>query len=504
MAAKYGSEGRKELNENIRNLLGTLVSGIRSGVQGDSDDEPTKRRVQRRTSSPAQPGGLSHFRQDFDSFSQTVKEYITGNEKRLEQLEQLLEGQIGDNSKINQTLEYLKGGLDAALRQPNAPQIPMMPPQMPPQDYEELKKFTIDEIGKISDMVNRLNGLYRTITPKLVEAGIVPSQDGDGQPNIYPAERTPSEGYGQPPVPEDERPPQPEDQPDDQPPVPPDQEPPYDRQGDEGSDSGNDDQPPQPPNQPPRDNDEPEPEEGDDSPAPQPQQPPRPEDRRPPQPEPEGDDSPAPEPEDQPEQPQPAPAGGNGVAGSYYKAKKRYQMEVWTRFQRDLPKFVVDAIDQHLINERGLVDFTKLDNERVYKAFAKSIAKALGDRSVEYFSSSQGEDIFKRALMQFGYIGITGDHVDNFVENKRAGFDLGEFIEFGKRAFSETVDNVLKGVVTSTISGPGASEAVKRYVGIADVYHPEINIKQRQYLLDAYKDQRTIVPKNLENLALLN
>jgi hypothetical protein len=150
------------------------------------------------------------------------------------------------------------------------------------------------------------------------------------------------------------------------------------------------------------------------------------------------------------------------------------------------------AVQKILMNEEGLVDYDKLDDNKTQLKFADAMSDYYLDKAKKYLKSKvSGKDEFENEMLRSAYAGVTKSVIKEMVGQHGNKFKWDTFNRHKKR-FMERVGDTMHGAVRSHLKEEHIDDIIK-YTKTEDVIDKnKIRLPEAIQLLDIYHEQGAI------------
>jgi hypothetical protein len=159
------------------------------------------------------------------------------------------------------------------------------------------------------------------------------------------------------------------------------------------------------------------------------------------------------------------------------------------------------AVDKHLIGEDGEVDFEKLDDLKVQKAFIDTMTDAYISKAQQHFKISKDkklDDLEKDMLMR-AYTGVTKGMVKQYVSAHGKNFKHQVFNQFTQQ-YTRELQQQLYASAASHLEEDNIPNIVK-HVGLESKLDAnKINVQEATHLLETFHREGGITDNDLRQI----
>ncbi len=144
-----------------------------------------------------------------------------------------------------------------------------------------------------------------------------------------------------------------------------------------------------------------------------------------------------------------------------------------------------EAVEKHLMDKEGLVDFELLDKDNIQKEFVKTMSDFYIKKIKDVHGLEAKNDFHKQVLMQ-AYMGTTPEELKRFVGQygKQLDYDLFPRVA---ATFNKRVHDNLYNVATEHFSDKDIKDVTKK-LGLEDKLTQPLSIEEARTLLNAWRD----------------
>ena len=117
------------------------------------------------------------------------------------------------------------------------------------------------------------------------------------------------------------------------------------------------------------------------------------------------------------------------------KHKKLYKhaSELVDTAQQTHSEAYTNAVNKHLKNDKGMVDFEKLEDDKVQTLFVKTMSDMYITKAKQHFKVSEDLTDLEEGMLMQVYAGITTSELRNLVSRHRKGFTHAVFGQYQGR-----------------------------------------------------------------------
>jgi hypothetical protein len=126
-----------------------------------------------------------------------------------------------------------------------------------------------------------------------------------------------------------------------------------------------------------------------------------------------------------------------------------------------------EAVDKHLRDDKGLIDYKLLDNADVQKKFTDTMIDMYHKAAIKHFKISKDLDEMERNILQRAYLGTSAVELRTLVDRFGKKFDRAQFDDYKTRGV-RAVTSQLYDAASAHIEDKDAKDVVK-HVGLEDI-----------------------------------
>ena len=159
------------------------------------------------------------------------------------------------------------------------------------------------------------------------------------------------------------------------------------------------------------------------------------------------------------------------------------------------------AVNTHLRNDKGEVQFDKLDKESVQREFKKTMSDFYVQKAKDYFKSAKGDlNEFEKDMMMQAYIGVTDSALEDMIYNQGKKLTPTAFEELKQRTLQRQFEQRMYGVAGGHLSNEHIEDIVA-HVGIKDkVKDKMLSLQEALQLLQVHTQEGEVTDSNLRQI----
>jgi len=158
------------------------------------------------------------------------------------------------------------------------------------------------------------------------------------------------------------------------------------------------------------------------------------------------------------------------------------------------------AVNTHLRNEKGEVEFEKLDKETIQKEFKKTMSDFYLQKAKDYFKSAKDLNEFEKDMLMQAYIGVTDSALEDMVYNNGKKLTPTAFEELKQRTLQRQFEQRMYGVAGGHLSNEHIEDIVA-HIGIKDkVKDKMLSLQEALQLLQVHTQEGEVTDSNLRQI----
>lgn len=160
------------------------------------------------------------------------------------------------------------------------------------------------------------------------------------------------------------------------------------------------------------------------------------------------------------------------------------------------------AVEKHLKNEAGQVDYDRLKETDIQKKFAESMAEHYVEKAREKFGISKDKRLSdeEKSMLLTAYAGITKEELARVIKQRKHRFTHNFFrgiIGDNEQGLRANIRNRLLGSAYDHFEDEDKSEIVKAMGKEAELDPSKMTLEQAVALLQSYHSNRGVLPPDI-------